>query len=347
MTMNEKHTGRKHRLFFLIILSVVITMAMAMVLSFFLFSTIDREENQDEYDRYYVMITEGNSSLWKSVYEGASARALHSNVYVDWLNDYMDSSSSVEDMMKVAISSSVDGIIVNASESETMTDLIDEAADEGIPVVTLYTDQAQSKRCSYVGIGSYNLGKEYGRMALEIMDEKLDEEDPVTITMLVGSHTQSLDQNILCAGIQETIAQEKEEDLEVEFELISIDDSNPFSAEEDIRDIFLHNALPDMMICLNEQNTTCAYQAVVDYNYVGRVSILGYYDSDTILNAIEHGVIDATVSVDTDQMGGYCIDALEEYHILGNPSEYLTADITMIDQENVSDYLKEDDYAEE
>ena len=345
--MNEKNIGKKHKLIFLIILSVIITIVMAMVLGLFLFSTIDHEEDKDKYDRYYVMITEDNSSLWKSIYEGANARALQNKDYVDWLNDYMDSSSSVEDMMKVAIASSADGIIVNASESTTMTDLIDEAVDEGIPVVNLYTDQAKSKRCSYVGIGSYNLGKEYGLMTLEIIDEKQDGKEPVSVMILVGSHAQSLDQNILCAGIQETIAQEKEENLEVKFELISIDDSNPFSAEESIRDIFLHKSLPDIMICLNEQNTICAYQAVVDYNYVGRVSILGYYDSDTILNAIEHEVIDATVSIDTDQMGGYCVDALKEYNNLGNTSEYLTADITMIDQENVADYLKEDNYAKE
>jgi ribose transport system substrate-binding protein len=346
--VDKEHKRKNSKALFLIILSAVITAVIAMVLIHYLPSATDSKETENKYDRYYAMITEGDSSLWKSIYEGARDRAIKDNVYVDWLNDYMDSSYSVEDMMRVAISSSVDGIIVNASESDSLTELIDEAADADIPVVTLYTDHTQSKRCSFVGIGSYNLGKEYGRKVLEIMKNKETEEgtsekySTVNVMVLVSSYAQSLDQNILSAGIQETIELEKEDGMEVEFELKSIDDTNTFSAEEAIRDIFLHDTLPDIMICLNEQNTTCAYSAIVDYNRVGQTSILGYYDSDTILNAIERGVIDATVSVNTDQMGGYCIDALEEYHSMGNTSEYFTADITMIDEGNVADYLKED-----
>ena len=48
----------------------------------------------------------------------------------------------------------------------------DEAAAEGIPVVTLYSDNTKSKRCSYVGIGSYNLGREYGRQVLQIEESR-------------------------------------------------------------------------------------------------------------------------------------------------------------------------------
>ena len=57
-----------------------------------------------------------------------------------------------EDLMRIAISSGVDGIFVEADESEELTELIDEAVDRDIPVVTLYGDNTHSKRCSFVAV---------------------------------------------------------------------------------------------------------------------------------------------------------------------------------------------------
>ena len=246
--------------------------------------------------------------------------------------------------MEIAIASGVDGIIVTASEEEAMTALIDRADMAGIPVVTLYGDNTQSARCSFVGVGSYNLGREYGRQALRIMRERLagSADRPVRVTLLVNSYANSLDQNILYSGIQETIEQERGETA-VELSLQSVDDTNAFSVEESVRDIFMGQEIPDILICLNELNTTCAYQAVVDYNKVGTVSILGHYVSDTILNAIDRSGIYATVDIDTAQMGAFCIDALQEYHDLGYTSQYFTADISLITKENVDEYLREEE----
>lgn len=167
------------------------------------------------------------------------------------------------------------------------------------------------------------------------------------VAVLVNAYAQGLDQYILCSGIQETIEQERGENLEIELELISVDDTNAFSVEESIRDIFMEREIPDIIICLNELHTTCVYQAVVDYNKVGQVNILGYYDSDTIINAIDRNVIYATVAIDTKQMGQFCIKALQEYHELGYTSQYFTADIRLIQKEDVEEYLGKGDSVDE
>ena len=200
-----------------------------------------------------------------------------------------------------------------------------------------------------MGIGSYNLGREYGRQAVEITMNRRHtqetagtKENPVQIAVLVNAYAQDLDQNILCSGIQETIEQERDKDFYAELSLLPIDDTNAFSVEESIRDIFMGQEIPDIIVCLNELTTNCVYQAVVDYNKVGQTSILGYYDSDTIINGIDRNVIYATVSIDTAQMGQFCIDALQEYHELGYTSQYFTTDITLITKENVAQYLEKE-----
>lgn len=375
----RKFSGLMFLPVFLTAVCILFTVLMAGYILWFDKGSFQEETGGETYDRYYMMITqEDQSGFWQSVYQGAYERALQENVYVDWLGKDSFRDYSVAEQMEIAIASGVDGIIVTASEAEELTALIDRADAAGIPVVTLYGDNTQSARCSFVGVGSYNLGREYGRQALKIMRERLvgtaetritikmpeepdgesaviasvdgaemavapveigTEDRPVRVTLLVNSYANSLDQNILYSGIQETIEQERGETA-VELSLQSVDDTNAFSVEESVRDIFMGEEIPDILICLNELNTTCAYQAVVDYNKVGAVSILGHYVSDTILNAIDRGVIYATVDIDTSQMGGFCINALQEYHDLGYTSQYFTADIGLITRDNVDEYLR-------
>ena len=131
----------------------------------------------------------------------------------------------------------------------------------------------------------------------------------------------------------------KNEEIHFNLSMAAIDDYNTFTVEESIRDLFMQEEMPDIIICLNELNTSCVYQAVVDHNKVGDVSILGYYTSDTILKGVFRSVIDATITVDVEQMGRYCVEALVEYEELGNTNDYFAADITLIDKNNVSDFI--------
>lgn len=379
--MRQKKTEKKKKIgkrdrgiavlpLFLSAACVVLTVLMALYVLWFYRGGYQEEMAGETYDRYYMMITEDDkSAFWQSVYQGAVERALEENVYVDWLGKDHFRDYSVEQQMEIAIASGVDGIIVTASETEEMTELINRAADEGIPVVTLYGDNTQSARCSFVGVGSYNLGREYGRQAIKIIREKLvgvpepqftmredggsietvaeevklgSAQRPIRVTLLVNAYAKGLDQNILYSGIQETIEQERG-DAVIELSLQAVDDTNAFSVEESVRDIFMEDDIPDILICSNELNTTCAYQAVVDYNKVGVVSILGHYISDTILNAIDRNVIFATVDIDTRQMGGFCIDALQEYHELGYTSQYFMVDISLVSKENVDKYLEKEE----
>lgn len=340
MERKPKKKNNFMTLFVVTILLVVITAVSGIVVFRLYMGSLKEVEDKTLYDRYYAMIVDNRKdTFWQAVYRGAYETGLAENTYVELLGDNLSGNYGREDLMRIAISSGVDGIIVTADDSEELAQLIDEATKEGIPVVTLYGDNPRSSRCSFVGIGSYNLGREYGRQVLRIAEKKKD----LKVAVLVNASAQDSAQNILCSGIQETIDMEKASDMQIEMTLVSVDNKNTFSVEESIRDIFMKAELPDIIICLNELTTTCVYQAVVDYNKVGTVNILGYYDSDTIIKGIDRNVIYATVSIDTMQMGEYCVEALSEYHELGYTSQYFTADIDLISKRNVSRYLKKEE----
>lgn len=332
-----------------IITGVLIALTGLLIFFFISYSkTLNISERDETYDKYYAMITsDSESSFWQSVYKSASEAGKERNAYVEMLSTNLSKEYSETELMEIAIASEVDGIIVEANESDEMTELIDRAAEAGIPVVTMFTDNTRTDKLSFVGILNYNLGKEYGNLIAKMANEKLFTGNRIRVTVLIDANSEDSGQNMLSAAIQESVDEENQENSTnhkpIEMSLYPVDTTNNFSVEESVRNLFVSgkNSLPSIVVCLNEIATTSIYQAVVDYNAVGLVNILGYYDSDAILKGIERNVIYATVNIDTQQMGQYCIDALSEYYEYGNTSQYFSADISVIDKENVGEYSKE------
>ncbi len=290
----------------------------------------------EEYDRHYVLITDNRKNIfWQSVYEGAFAKGLESGVYVEMFGENLSEEYSKEDLMKIAIHSKVDGIIVEADESAVMKEQLRWAHEAGIPVVTALYDHQEGLRQSYVGVSSYNLGIEYGDQICEMIKKK--PEGTYTVLVLLDKEKEDSNQNILIGAIRERI-QTQGMEHRIVVETAQVADDSVFAAEESIRDIFMQSEeLPAVMVCLNERNTTCVYQTVVDYNKVGQVEIIGYYASDTILSAIEKEIIYSTISIDTRQMGEYCVEALNEYIQSGHVSDYYGVDVSLINAESLSD----------
>lgn len=348
----KKRIGRQYLILLLTLLFVLITLVAGALFFRFYRSDLVKQAESHIYDKYYVMITDNyKSDFWKSVYRGAFDRAREENVYVDLLGEQLSKDYTVEELMEIAIASKVDGIIVYANETPEMAELINKAVGAGIPVVTLYRDCTKSDRISFVGVGGYSVGRMYGGQIIDIIKEKRREEllesekierTQVKITVLVSADTPDAGQNIVISGLQDVLNQDNVTDSEYAVSIVAVDNTNSFSVEESIRDIFLGDNIPNVIVCLNELSTDCAYQAVVDFNKVGEVSILGYYDSEMIVNAIERGGVYATISIDAAQLGEYSINALSDYYEVGNTSEYYLADVTLINQDNLADFRSEE-----
>lgn len=93
-------------------------------------------------------------------------------------------------------------------------------------------------------------------------------------------------------------------------------------------------------MCTEAVDTEAAYQAMIDYNKVGELQLLGYYKSDQILEAVRKGNIPVTLVIDTEQMGRYCVQALEEYLQEGHANSYYSVDLQFVTKENVSQLMK-------
>ncbi|MCD8103824.1 MAG: substrate-binding domain-containing protein [Lachnospiraceae bacterium] len=290
----------------------------------------------ETYDRHYVLIPdEENPVLWQAIYESAYEEASENSAYLELLSQDTGSAYSTADYLRILIASCVDGIILKPDGTDEVRELINDAVAENIPVVTVLEDDSDSERISYVGPNSYQLADTYTELALSRLDGADGE-----IMILLDAESVNPVQTLAAAQLTRYIEQQKAEGQDVSVSLYYLENSTDFDYEEGIRDLFVnHSPLPDVLICMEEVLTECVYQALIDYNEVGSTDIIGFYYSDQILDAIEKGIIPATLVVGMDEVGSYCIDALNEYHALGHTSSYYNVSLSLITRENVTDYL--------
>lgn len=290
--------------------------------------------NFETYDNYYVMISDNrDSDFWKNIYEGALEEGENSGAYIEKMGDAIGGDMTKVDMLRIAIDSNVDGIILEGDGTQEVDKMIEEAKAEDIPVVTVADDSANSNRISYVGASGYNMGKEYGDQLVKCIQEKSLEKCKVLI--LFDDTQANSFQSVIITAISESLDKnEMGENVTISSKTVSTD--KEYAAEEEIRDIFVGDEeIPDVIISLSEKNTVCASQTVVDYNMVGRVEILGYYISPAIKNSIEKNIIRSSIVVDTKQMGKYAVEAINEYKESGYASEIYMIDTQLIDSTNL------------
>ena len=302
-----------------------------------IFSEFEDNDGASLIGKHYAFICENvQDGFYGSIFEGAYKEAAENGDYLENMGANMALSKDKYDLMELSIDAGVDGIIVDAGESDTMRELIDLADEKGIPVITVASDNTSSARKSYVGFGYYDLGVNYGK---ELLKRATDDKKRVLVLMSPDAEDSS--QNIIFQGIRETIDR-SDASGSFKLETMAVPDTSAFGAEESISALIMKDdELPEVIICLNEIYTTCVCQALVDYNRVGQTLVYGFYENSTILSAIQKNIIYATVTMNTAQMGEYCIDALKEYEESGYVNEYMPADIRVVTVENIDDYMKE------
>ncbi len=259
--------------------------------------------------KYDMIVDSPNSSFWQAVYDCAQEWAQKNDAILELRGSGRESDYSKLDYMNMSIASNSDGIILQYSGEQGLEAKINEAVQKGIPVVTVMGDAVHSKRQSFVGVSDYQLGSVYGEKVAEYVTE-----DTESILILLKKNIDDMNQSQIYTQISNA-AQAKAGSLQnIQITGKNLRLTGTFETEEAVTDIFQQrDKVPDILVCMDEETTECARQAVLDFNLAGKVTIIGYYSSEDILTAVEKGVISVTCDVDTEQLGRYSIEALTAY----------------------------------
>ncbi len=349
--MEEKKTANRYgrRAFRIICVSLalmfVVGVSSAVIFSRFRSKLSYLEETESvSYDGHYVFIASNDDDeFWREVYESACDEAEENNVYIENLEDSLGVNYSDTDLLRVAVNSGVDGIIYGGTADETAAQYIDRAVSEGIGVVLLQDDIEASARQCFVGVNNYELGQMYASQIAELA-RTMNVPRQMRVYILVNKTMNEGSTNVITVAIEDYLS-EKLPDLPLpELEVIRINTEDTFSVEEDVRRIFYREEdLPDVVLCLNSIYTQCVYQALVDQNRVGDVSVIGYFANKSILEAIEKQIIYSTISMDTEEMGRDCVQALKEYTDAGYTNSYIAVSTQVIGKRQAERLLNEEE----
>lgn len=293
------------------------------------------------YSRHYAFVGDRSIPFLQSVYSAAADAGAENGDYIDFTGQSLEGNYTVLQLMDIAVKSEVDGIIVNADDSDEMSDAIASAEDAGIPVVCIGSDSYGSRRQSYVGISYYNLGQAYGTEIVDLVKNNaitMPDNNVLQVVILTSPSDRSKGQNLVYSGIRDYISSVNYSSY-CSFSTETAGNGTMFSAAEDITDLFNSDSLPDIIVCLDEANTTAACQSIVDTNHVGDVTILGFYSNETILNAVSKQIIPATFTVDTERIGRETVNCLDEYIESGFVTDFISIDIETITAQNVDSYM--------
>ena len=291
---------------------------------------ISEEQEQTVYfDRHYAMLLEENEDpFWTAVYDSAEQMGKEKNACVELIGEGMPSSFGLAGKLSVVIDSQVDGIIIRPDASDEVNELIEQAKEQGIPVVSVMDDYS-GKSQAYVGVSSYDVGQAYGKLILDLQQDK----DVRKVTILQSAE----DSENTISSVESSLAEVLAE-TDIVLDTKTITGSDAFSIEEKIQEYVMSENAPDILICMNTVTAIGAYHVVVDCNIVGDVQLLVNYATGEILDAIEKGGIFASVSLDAQRLGSSCIQCLDDLVCDGKTNNYRSIPLKVITIDTVEDY---------
>lgn len=293
------------------------------------------EDQQTVYSRHYMFVSRaGNSYVSDRIYEEAKEYGKKKGVYVEQLDHFLDAGYDEADYLKMAVSMQVDGIILEGTAEDEVRHWVNQASEQGIPVVAILSDCPGSRRKSFIELGDYALGKEYGRVVVNIARTR----EPKVVLLM----EQTEGENQIQTGIRETLKTEGSH-LQVQFQTEYVGGETGIRLPDKIRELLEEEEnRPDILLCRNERDTQLVYQSVIDYDLEGEVQIIGSCVSEALMRAVQDGEVAALIDVDTGQVGMFCIDALDHYIENGSVNDYIVVDDMVITAENVERYLDEE-----
>ncbi|PKM51150.1 MAG: hypothetical protein CVV02_08350 [Firmicutes bacterium HGW-Firmicutes-7] len=324
------------------IIALVFVFVVAAILSIKYITEISEElnetssENKDNLlPEYHVMIiaNELNYSSRKAFINGVNEACKDYNVVVE-INEYKR--ERVEEQIKniaIAVASKVDAIIVQVTEQDLFEDEINKAIDAGIPVITIFEDSARSKRLSFIGVNSYELGKRAAQLASKAVDNKGE-----MAIIFDGLEEKSFDtsKNLIEGGVREGLFITPQ----LTIKKTDISTTGILGAGDIAKEIIREHRGVNVIFCTSINTTKGVAQAIVDLNMVGKIKIIGYGDDQDILKYIDVNVIDVSIVSDTKSIGYESIESAIKYIKEGSISDFKDTGIYVIDETNISSYIE-------
>jgi ribose transport system substrate-binding protein len=244
--------------------------------------------------------------------------------------------------LKDAVAAKPSGILISVPDVAVLQPEINAAIEAGIPVITMDSDAAGSKRLFFIGTNNLDAGRMGGRLLVQ----KLGGKGNVVFFTLGGqSNTEER-----LKGFKDILATEPNIHIVDVVDIkgdprVAFDGAQQFLALTGAKKV-------DAIVCLEASSGKQVAEVVRRMNAKDRTIITWDVDPD-VLDAIKNGVVDATIAQKPYTMGYYGLKVLDEVYHDPPPSLdkdyaadpfspypfFIDTGTAVVDKENVDKYM--------
>lgn len=226
----------------------------------------------------------------------------------------------------------VDGIVVAAVNVDSLKPVIQQAFDAGIPFISAFTDQPNSKQLAFVGANNEKFGEELGERFAEALAGKTGKVVAISVDTAAGWSTERM------SGLQKGMAS-KNPGLEFVGPInTGIEPNQMYNA--------IQNAMTANPDAIGIASVDCcsvdgAAKWVENQNKTGEVLVTGTDALQQTLDYINKGVIPFTLSQDPVGQVFESISQLKDFITNGTPPHTTIMPALLVDKSNANTVVPE------
>ena len=270
----------------------------------------------------YAVIPKGQSNVfWQSVHAGAAAAAETGGVDIDWNGpaletDYTRQITILDDF----INRHVDGIVLAPDDRDALVPGIERAKRAGIPLAVVDSGADTQDYVTFVATDNYGGGVLGARRLAEILGKR----GKVAMIAVTAGSASTLARE---QGFQDTLKKEFPQLSLVAWQYGMSDYTRSLAVTSDI--LTAHPEL-DGIFASNESGTVGAVRALKERGLAGKVKLVGFDSSPTLLADLKAGNLDSLVLQDPFQIGYQGLKALLDARAGRNPPKRVDLPPTLV-----------------
>jgi ribose transport system substrate-binding protein len=266
--------------------------------------------------------------FWQAVHAGAASAAREAQVAIEWNGpavetDFTRQISITDDF----INRHVDGILLAPTDRDALVPVIRRARQAGIPISIFDSGANTEDYASFVATDNYGGGALAGRRLAEILGKR--GKVAMIAVMPGGASTLAREQ-----GFRETLGKEFPDLKLVAWQYGMSDRARSLAVTEDI--LTAHPGL-DGIFASNESSTIGAVQALKARGLGGKVKIVGFDSSPSLIDDLRAGVVDSLVLQDPFQIGYQGLKTILDQRAGRTPPKRIDLPPTLVTRENLSE----------
>jgi ribose transport system substrate-binding protein len=280
------------------------------------------------------VIPKGQTHIfWQAVHAGAVSAGNEMGARILWNGPATELDISKQiGIVDDFINQHVDAVALAPDNGEALVPVVEHAAEEHIPIAIFDSGIKTDKYVTYVSTDNYKGGV----MAGQRMGEIFPKGGKIAILATTPGSVSTTERE---AGFKDTIAKNSPNLEVVAFQYGMSDRAKSLAVAEDI---LTANPGIAAIFCSNESGSIGAVQGAKSHNLAGKVKIVGFDSSPTLVEDIQAGNIDSLVVQNPFRMGYMVVQALVNQLHGKTPEKRIDTGATLVTASNLKDAAVQD-----